>query len=367
MKGRIVALLILFIFPTWAMTAYLEEGDTAGSPNPMIPPPPPPPHGLNVCDAGDAMNRFAGVVRVGEPLYFGGAVAVPILVADPWPGVDGAGRAMRARDLVVREADGGSVPELLADNHGRRWVFLASGEILLGGKQNRIVAYDYLLSPRSGPHRVPVYCGEQGRWTEPVGAFKSSGQRAPQALQRRIAEGATQNDVWGAIDENLAAGRAENATRDLHRLYDSDRADEIARCVRRREPDWPRDAIGAVMVVNGTAVSVEWFANARMFRDQVEGVMVAMALDGASGGAMRCEAVAPGPNGVETARSIARSTLDALARTASYMPSDRAGDGCGVRVTGPMGLVGQGMLHGGDWVHLGVHLQGPAMPPIRVE
>lgn len=39
---------------------------------------------------------------------------------------------------------------------------LLAGEILLGGKQNRVLTEDILLPPGSGPRNVGVYCVEGG-------------------------------------------------------------------------------------------------------------------------------------------------------------------------------------------------------------
>ncbi len=42
---------------------------------------------------------------------------------------------------------------------------LLAGEILLGGKQNRVMTEDILLPPLSAPVDLQVYCVEQGRWS----------------------------------------------------------------------------------------------------------------------------------------------------------------------------------------------------------
>src|SRR6202048_3332566 len=80
----------------------------------------------------------------------------------------------RARGaLTVVERAQASVPDLIAENRGKAHVLLLAGEILIGGKQNRVLREDLLLPPLSGPRNVSVYCVEQGRWNEGRKDFES--------------------------------------------------------------------------------------------------------------------------------------------------------------------------------------------------
>jgi hypothetical protein len=63
----------------------------------------------------------------------------------------------------VRET--GNVNELEIENLGNDDVFIQSGDIVKGGRQDRTLMVSLVLPPKSG--RVPIasFCVEQGRWT----------------------------------------------------------------------------------------------------------------------------------------------------------------------------------------------------------
>ena len=53
----------------------------------------------------------------------------------------------RAPSSSLTEREQTTVPELLVDNRGKVAVLLLAGEILVGGKQNRVLKEDLLLPP----------------------------------------------------------------------------------------------------------------------------------------------------------------------------------------------------------------------------
>src|SRR5437899_10335990 len=79
-------------------------------------------------------------------------------------------------------------------------VLLLAGEILLGGKQNRIVVEDVLVPPLSGPLTLPVYCVEQGRWAGDAKPFTTRGSFAAPGLRARMLERSDQREVWAEVD-----------------------------------------------------------------------------------------------------------------------------------------------------------------------
>jgi hypothetical protein len=66
---------------------------------------------------------------------------------------------------VVRVYETGSVNELAIENLGADEVFVQSGDIVKGGRQDRVLSVSLVLPSKSG--RVPIasFCVEHGRWT----------------------------------------------------------------------------------------------------------------------------------------------------------------------------------------------------------
>lgn len=81
----------------------------------------------------------------------------------------------------VRETD--TVSQLVIENKGNEAVFIQAGDIVKGGKQDRVVTASFTLEPKSKPVEVPVYCVEAGRWaprgSEDSRTFSASAEMLP--------------------------------------------------------------------------------------------------------------------------------------------------------------------------------------------
>lgn len=108
--------------------------------------------------------------------------------------------------LVITETS--SVNELTIENHSSRPVFLQAGEIIRGGKQDRMLRFDIIIRGNSGPKPLAVFCVEQGRWSaragESVAGFSSSTNMAGNIdLKLANSRDGNQSAVW----TNVAAGQ----------------------------------------------------------------------------------------------------------------------------------------------------------------
>jgi hypothetical protein len=83
----------------------------------------------------------------------------------------------------VQVVETGRVNELQIENTGGEAVFIQAGDIVKGGKQDRVLTVSLLLAANSG--RVPIasFCVEQGRWSprgkEDHAKFTSAGEAMP--------------------------------------------------------------------------------------------------------------------------------------------------------------------------------------------
>jgi hypothetical protein len=89
--------------------------------------------------------------------------------------------ALAKRTVVVAET--GDVNELTIENKGRDDVFVQSGSIVKGGRQDRVLTVSLLLPPHSGRIPIAVFCVEHGRWSargkEDAAGFASSDTLIP--------------------------------------------------------------------------------------------------------------------------------------------------------------------------------------------
>ena len=107
-----------------------------------------------------------------------------------------------ARDNYDR---GDEVNTLVLVNHSKRPLLLLAGEIVTGGKQDRIVAKDRIVPADADPIDLAVFCIEPGRWTESSANFGASGKSAansfmvqPEVRERAMVD-QDQQQVWDSV------------------------------------------------------------------------------------------------------------------------------------------------------------------------
>ena len=65
----------------------------------------------------------------------------------------------------VQVVETGRVNELQIENTGAEQVFIQAGDIVKGGKQDRVLTVSLLLPAKSGSVPIASFCVEQGRWS----------------------------------------------------------------------------------------------------------------------------------------------------------------------------------------------------------
>jgi hypothetical protein len=191
---------------------------------------------------GPAEN--GGPYRVLAPIESGGLLLFPVVRTDekatgetPFLTLDEgfksgevevteAGRAaglLRSRGGQVNQPRGDEVNTLVLVNHSKRPLLLLAGEIVTGGKQDRIIAKDRIVPADADPIDLSVFCIEPGRWTGETASFGAAGNGAAKSfmVQPQVREQAMaaqdQQKVWdsvhGAIADMAVAAAPQPATR----------------------------------------------------------------------------------------------------------------------------------------------------------
>jgi hypothetical protein len=105
---------------------------------------------------------------------------------------------------------GDQVNTLVLVNNSSLPLVLLAGEIVTGGKQDRIIAKDRIVPPNGEPLDLSVFCIEPGRWTEKTAVFHGASAGKLQSFmvepsvrsQAMIAE--DQQQVWNAVNGAIA-------------------------------------------------------------------------------------------------------------------------------------------------------------------
>lgn len=211
--------------------------------------------------------------------------------------------ALAKNQVLVRET--GDVNQLVIENRGNDEVFVQAGEIVKGGKQDRVLTVSVLLPRNSGPVPIGAFCVEQGRW-QPRGKEDSSrfatsdaavpSRKAKLAMkapvettgvpdrmprhgeaQRNADTGRRQNEVWKDVAETQrklagTVGAPVNAPESRSSLQLSLENKQVkatvAEYVTALAPtiDKVPDAIGLAFAINGAINSADLYPSHGLFK-----------------------------------------------------------------------------------------------------
>jgi hypothetical protein len=95
---------------------------------------------------------------------------------------------------------GAEVNRLVLVNNSDRPLLLLAGEVVTGGKQDRVIGVDRIVPPKSAPIDLSVFCVEPGRWvasSERFGSMKS--QMAQPSVRMPAMAMRDQQSVWANV------------------------------------------------------------------------------------------------------------------------------------------------------------------------
>jgi hypothetical protein len=127
---------------------------------------------------------------------------------------------------VVQVHETGNVNQLEIENLGNDEVFIQSGDIVKGGRQDRTLMVSLVLPPKSGRVAIDSFCVEQGRWSargrEDVKQFSTASAAVPsremklamKAPKVASAEPAPTAEPAGARPLRIEPARGASARRD---------------------------------------------------------------------------------------------------------------------------------------------------------
>src|SRR5215472_10634956 len=78
---------------------------------------------------------------------------------------------VRRHGQPVRQYDGAEVNRLVLVNNSKRPLLLLAGEVVSGGKQDRVIGKDRIVPAESDPVDLGVFCVEPHRWVEKSAKF----------------------------------------------------------------------------------------------------------------------------------------------------------------------------------------------------
>ncbi len=192
---------------------------------------------------------------------------------------------------VVHPVRNAEVNRLVLVNNSKRPLLLLAGEVVTGGKQDRVIGKDRIVPAESEPVDLSVFCVEPGRWVAANGKneFGSGGGIgglvASPAVRGKAMAAKDQQQVWDSVRtsqsamavtvEAAGAAPAVNATTSYARVMDNKevqkQVDAVAAPVQRNYESVIRqlrdkNAVGVVVAVNGEIVWADIFASTQLLQ-----------------------------------------------------------------------------------------------------
>lgn len=262
--------------------------------------------------------------RLGSPYTHNSLTVFPVLADSSTPRADliTLDQGMRLGQITITElgaagnssnasqqaGDNAEVNRLALVNKSGKPLVLIAGEMIVGGRQDRIVGHDCVIESSNTPVPLDVFCVEHGRWSGSAsfgentvasgsanspGIGSSAGDRqivriAPGLALPTIREKAqakkSQQEVWNAVSDSLSANSARNSTGDLHGLY----LDKIVISKLETYQNAFKDrlsgenVIGVVAAIGNKIISADVFANHFLFEAYWPKILKSYALEALS-------------------------------------------------------------------------------------
>jgi hypothetical protein len=207
--------------------------------------------------------------EAGEPVLAYNLAVIPLHTrkSPPYDDYTVLEEAQAARKVSVSEVgNDGSVPELVVRNRDERPLYLLGGEVVLGGKQDRMVQSDVVLDPKER-RRIPVVCVEQGRWEGQDLTFQPGIAVAHPSL-RRAALFSEQGAVWGEVARKSQVSGVSSPTGTYRRvLQDAKLRQRISQYLDEVQAKLPRDGrmAGLAVAINGELEVVDVFDSPTLY------------------------------------------------------------------------------------------------------
>lgn len=177
-----------------------------------------------------------------------------------------------------------SVTILSVENTGNDFVMLEDGEMITGGKQDRMLAESKIIYPNQKDQFVNVFCIEQNRWDKKPKPFKYAGD-ADDDLKKIMDETNQQQFIWKEIDRRLYLRGEISKTSAYMQLHNNTPQDTAYTNFFTRKMQ-ASDSLfaGFIAITDTTVVSCEVFATTTLtltsFPSMLQGWVSSVLLNG---------------------------------------------------------------------------------------
>jgi hypothetical protein len=204
--------------------------------------------------------------------------------------------AIAQKKIIIHETE--NVNELEVENISKSYIFIQEGDIVKGGKQDRVLQFDFVVNPKSGRMPISSFCVENGRWSkrghEDLKQFNSSSNRVTsKKLRLAPKQDQSQQEVWEEVrvlQDKLSSNVGNNvnnpvSTSSLQLTLENK---EIVKSTKEyidninKKANKDKNVIGYVFAINGEINSADIYANNVLFEKMWPKLLEACAIEAIS-------------------------------------------------------------------------------------
>ena len=275
---------------------------------------------LDQRDARAGETTSAPGYKVLDPIRHGNLTVFPVVAAKTYATSEflTLDEGLRSGDVVVTEAgsvqglirrhttgpvyrhEGAEVNRLVLVNNSSRPLLLLAGEIVSGGKQDRVIGKDRIIPAESDPIDLSVFCVEHGRWVAssehfgaseamygdnkggPINSLAPMAMMVQPSVRAKAMADKNQQEVWDEVSKQKealvarvapaspSAGAAIGGVTSYAKVNENaevrKQVDSIAKPIEENYQSLirqlrDRNAVGVVVAVNGRIIWADIFAS----------------------------------------------------------------------------------------------------------
>lgn len=217
-----------------------------------------------------------------------------IVITEIYDSVRTGGGRQNESQVVI--SDNAVVNSLYIENTGTDTILILAGEIIKGGKQDRLIAKDFLLVPHSGKTDVSVFCVEPHRWNASAGAtgqgmvsynfsdanFSEYKKVASNKVRRKAVKDKDQGKVWQEVAIVTNKNNARSSTGSYNELEKTSsfkkEHDEYEKFFGHKF-DATDNVIGVIVMSGDSVIGCDIFCTPDLFRREFINLLDAYVTD----------------------------------------------------------------------------------------
>jgi hypothetical protein len=233
---------------------------------------------------------------------------IPIVAEEDFLQANNASAELSTLDEVIQEPkfritervdfghnDEGHINALTIQNKTDHSVYLMEGEVVTGGKQDRVLAEEVIVAERSLKN-IEVFCVEQDRWQydkdqkqvessdDQIYAFRGHFKLASSQVRQAVRSG-NQNKVWEQVAEVRKANEVQHKTKTYAGLSSSERfKNQQKQYLLALEDGFANNkkVVGVIAISGNKLVGADLFGSNELFRKQFKTLLHGYATDAIS-------------------------------------------------------------------------------------